>query len=49
VTAGVMEAAHELACNSSMNEVLVKPLQIDKVLSAVKRGGKPFESGAQVQ
>mgnify|MGYP006207500815 FL=1 len=49
LTAGVMEADHELARNSGMNEVLVKPLQIDKVLGAVKRWGKPLESSAQVQ
>lgn len=39
LTAGVMEADHQLALNAGMNEVLTKPLQIDKVLDAVKRWG----------
>ena len=49
VTAGVMEADHELARNAGMNEVLVKPLQIDKVLGAVKRWGNALEFKAHVQ
>lgn len=39
LTAGVMEADHRMALAAGMDEVLVKPLQIDKVLDAVKRWG----------
>ncbi|WP_334118976.1 hybrid sensor histidine kinase/response regulator [Limnobacter sp.] len=39
LTAGVMEADHQLALDVGMNEVLTKPLQVDKVLDAVKRWG----------
>lgn len=39
LTAGVMEADHQLALDAGMNEVLTKPLQVDKVLDAVKRWG----------
>ena len=39
LTAGVMESDHQQALAAGMDEVLVKPLQIDKVLDAVKRWG----------
>jgi len=39
LTAGVMGADHQLALDAGMNEVLTKPLQVDKVLDAVKRWG----------
>lgn len=39
LTAGVMEADHQMALACGMDEVLLKPLQIDKVLEAVKRWG----------
>lgn len=34
-----MGADHQLALDAGMNEVLTKPLQVDKVLDAVKRWG----------
>lgn len=37
LTAGVMAEEHQLALDAGMNEVLTKPLQIDKVLDALKR------------
>ena len=37
LTAGVMAADHQLAREAGMNEVLTKPLEIDKVLDAVQR------------
>ena len=39
LTAGVMEADHQMALAAGMDEVLTKPLQIDRVLDAVKRWG----------
>jgi len=44
LTAGVMEADHQMALAAGMDEVLVKPLQIDKVLDAVKRWGMQLKS-----
>ncbi|HEX4844151.1 MAG TPA: response regulator [Limnobacter sp.] len=43
LTAGVMEADHKLALDAGMDEVLMKPLQIDKVLRAVKRWGRSYK------
>lgn len=48
LTAGVMEADHQLALAAGMDEVLVKPLQIDKVLDAVKRWGAQIKLRAQI-
>lgn len=48
LTAGVMEADHQLALAAGMDEVLVKPLQIDKVLDAVKRWGTQIKLRAQI-
>lgn len=44
LTAGVMEADHQMALAAGMDEVLVKPLQIDKVLDAIKRWGMQLKS-----
>lgn len=44
LTAGVMEADHQMALAAGMDEVLLKPLQIDKVLDAVKRWGMQLKS-----
>ncbi|HEX4878985.1 MAG TPA: response regulator, partial [Limnobacter sp.] len=43
LTAGVLEEDHQLALNAGMNEVLMKPLQIDRVLRAVKRWGCAYK------
>ena len=43
-----MEADHQLALAAGMDEVLVKPLQIDKVLDAVKRWGAQIKLRAQI-
>jgi len=48
LTAGVMEADHQMALAAGMDEVLVKPLQIDKVLDAVKRWGTQIKLRAQI-
>jgi signal transduction histidine kinase/CheY-like chemotaxis protein/HAMP domain-containing protein len=48
LTAGVMEADHQLALAAGMDEVLVKPLQIDKVLDAVKRWGTQIKLRSQI-
>ncbi len=48
LTAGVMEADHQLALAAGMDEVLVKPLQIDKVLDAVKRWGTHLKQRVQM-
>jgi CheY-like chemotaxis protein len=46
LTAGVMETDHAMAIAAGMDEVLVKPLQIDKVLDAVKRWGTQLKTRA---
>jgi len=45
LTAGVMAADHQLALDAGMNEVLTKPLQIDKVLDAIRRWGSNISTG----
>jgi CheY-like chemotaxis protein len=47
LTAGVMEADHQMALDAGMDEVLVKPLQIDKVLDAIKRWGTQLQTRVQ--
>lgn len=47
LTAGVMAADHQLAREAGMNEVLTKPLEIDKVLDAVKRWSTQLTLPAQ--
>jgi len=48
LTAGVLEADHQMALAAGMDEVLVKPLQIDRVLDAVKRWGAHLKQRVQV-
>lgn len=45
LTAGVMAADHQMALDAGMNEVLTKPLQIDKVLDAIRRWGFNVNTG----
>ncbi|WP_370261158.1 response regulator [Limnobacter sp.] len=43
LTAGVMEHDHKLALDAGMNEVLMKPLQVDQVLDAVQHWGASYK------
>ncbi|MCR2747411.1 hybrid sensor histidine kinase/response regulator [Limnobacter parvus] len=46
LTAGVMSADHQAALDAGMNEVLTKPLLIDKVLDSLRRWGSNMNVGS---